>query len=264
MEPPAANTRERAAWDYLTSEQLAVKLAPPADTEPFETPPLPRRIEAPGRPPELRVVARGLRTPSVEAMRGAEARAKLVHTFLHHEVQAAELMCWALLAYPDTPQSFRRGLLVICADEVRHMLLYRDYLLELGYDYGAFPVRDWFWQRVPQCLTATHFVATLGIGLEGANLDHTQRFAARFREVGDERGAQLQEQVGEEEVGHVRFAMNWFRRWAGDDSFESWAAHLPPPLSPTLMRWLPINRDARGRAGLSEAFVDALERWEKR
>ncbi len=57
------------------------------------------------------------------------------------------------------------------------------------------------------------FVAALGIGLEGANLDHTARFAERFRAVGDEAGAALQERICAEEVPHVRFAASWFARW---------------------------------------------------
>ncbi len=180
---------------------------------------------------------------------------------MHHELQAAELMCWAVLAFPDTPREFRRGLMAICHDEVRHMAMYRAYLRDLGYDYGDFPVRDWFWERVPRCPDAHSFVATLGIGFEGGNLDHTQRFAARLRAAGDEAGAQLQEKVGLEEIAHVRFALRWYRQWSDDDSFDLWRAALPLPLSPVLMRGRPLDRERRRQAGLGDAFIDALDRW---
>src|SRR6202020_2570867 len=107
--------------------------------------------------------------------------------------------------FSNTPRAFRVALLRILLDEVRHMQMYEKYLNELGYTFGDFPVRDWFWDRVPHAPTAPHFVALMGIGFEGGNLDHTQRFAERFRAVGDERGALLQETVGEEEIPHVRF-----------------------------------------------------------
>ena len=76
---------------------------------------------------------------------------------------------------------------------------------------GQFPVRDWFWERVPRCADAASFVATMGLGIESANLEHSASFAARFREAGDEEGARLQERVGREEIGHVRFGATLVR-----------------------------------------------------
>jgi uncharacterized ferritin-like protein (DUF455 family) len=184
-----------------------------------------------------------------------------MHTFLHHELQAAELMAWALLAFPETPRAFRRGLLGVLGDEVRHMGLYLGYLSSLGFTYGSFPVRDWFWERVPSCPTAAHFVALMGMGFEGGNLDHTQRFARRLRAAGDARGAELEEQIGEEEIPHVRFAVRWFRQWSGEDSFAAWTRYLVAPLTPTVMRGTPINREGRRQSGMSERFIDDLAAW---
>lgn len=67
--------------------------------------------------------------------------------------------------------------------------------------------------------TPAQFVVVLGVGFEGANLDHTLRFAERFRAIGDEAGARLQERVGEEEIPHVRFALRWLARWTKADDF---------------------------------------------
>jgi uncharacterized ferritin-like protein (DUF455 family) len=186
----------------------------------------------------------------------------VVHTFLHHELQAAELMCWAILAFPESSPKFRSGLAKIACDEVRHMNLYAEHLVSLGSSFGAFPVRDWFWERVPKAETAAHFVATMGMGFEGGNLDHTLRFAERFRSSGDLEGARLQEIIFEEEIPHVRFALSSFRAMTGRDDFASWARHLPPPLSPMVMRGNPLERDGRSRAGFSAGFVDELAQWQ--
>jgi uncharacterized ferritin-like protein (DUF455 family) len=256
--PPPAGTLSRWAWDYVTTTDLAAKLDPgPAPDAEEPTAPT-RRLLAPGRPPELRVVERSARTPRRGALRDPRRRASLLHTFWHHELQAAELMCWALLAFPSAPPEFRRGLVGIQRDEVRHMRLYQAAIERLGWHLGEFPVRDWFWQRVPTCRDPVQFVALLGLGLEAGNLDHSERFVEWFSACGDEQAAAIQRVIGREEVAHVRFAAKWFVRWRGDLSFERWRDALVRPLTPALFRGQELNRPARRAAGLSEDFLDAL------
>ncbi len=257
---PAPGTVEHWAYAYVTSQDLAYKECPPPTPDVWEPSP-PARAVRPGRPPELHVTFERPRPLKLGAMKNPEARARLLHKFWHHELQAAELMCWALLRFSDTEQEFRRGLLRVCRDEIRHMNLYRAHIRALGFDVGHFPVRDWFWERVPTCETPVAFVALVGMGLEAANLEHTPRFAAWFRAVGDEPGAALQEQVGREEVAHVRFATRWFGQWTGSADFDVWTKSLPPPLTPLLLRGKTINRSARQKAGMSDEFIDRLDAW---
>lgn len=264
LTPPSAGTVERWAFDYILTRELDEKLAPPPMPDAWETAPAARRLARPGRASTLRVVPKSAKTPGPEALRKPALRAQLIHTFLHHELQAAELMAWALLAFADAPSAFRRGLARILLDEVRHMKLYAEHLASLGHRYGEFPVRDWFWERIPTAPTAMHFVAVMGIGFEGGNLDHTARFAALFRSFGDELGVQVQERICAEEVSHVQFALHWFSRWAGCADFSTWTRHLPPPLSPLLMRGKTLNVADRLRSGLSPEFLDELERWSAR
>jgi uncharacterized ferritin-like protein (DUF455 family) len=265
--PPLEGTIERWAWDFILTDDAGAKLSPPPPPARWEAEGAgraARRLPGPGRPAAWQVASRSAKTPRPGALKSPERRAQLFHSFLHHELQAAELLGWALLAFPETPRAFRRGLLRIMLDEVRHVSLYADHLAELGHRAGDFPVRDWFWQRVPAVQTPVCFVATLGIGFEGGNLDHAARFAARLRAVGDERGAALSDRVAAEEIGHVRFALRWFRRWAGGDDFARWAAHLPPPLSPLVMKGEPLDVTARLRAGMSSDFVTELARFRPR
>jgi uncharacterized ferritin-like protein (DUF455 family) len=259
MREPPHGTVERWAWDYVRGASLEGKLCPPKVPDTWEPGVVPvRRLEAPGRPPELRVVARAGKT---RGLMGASGRARAMHTFFHHELQAAELMAWALLAFPHSPREFRRGLIRIAQDEIRHMHLYAEHIARLGFTVGQFPVRDWFWERVPRCADAASFVATMSLGIESANLDHSASFAARFREAGDEEGALLQELVGREEVAHVRFGARWFRAFHSTLDFETWRRALAPPLSPILMRGRPLQRETRLRAGQTEQFLDELEAW---
>jgi uncharacterized ferritin-like protein (DUF455 family) len=249
---------ETWAERYVLSCDLAYKLSPPAPPKSFQDRATPLRLSAPGRPRELRPARRGERTPRQEALEDPRYRARTLHAFLHHELQAAELMCWALLAFPETEPEFRRGLLGICLDELRHMNLYAAHIGALGFRVGDFGIRDWFWKRIPSCTSPLEFVAVMGMGLEAANLEHAPNFAARFRLAGDEAGALIQERIAAEEVAHVGFATRWFTRWTGGCDFEAWSRSLPPPLSPWVMHGTPLATEARRRAGMPQAFLDAL------
>ncbi len=257
---PLESAPDIEAWAerYIVSTDLGHKLAPPAPPKLFAGSAPVLRLLAPGRPPQLRQAKRTERTPKQEALEDAHYRARTLHAFWHHELQAAELMCWAILAFPDAEQEFRRGLLAICLDEIRHMGLYAEHICALGCAVGDFGIRDWFWKRVPSCASKVEFAAVMGMGLEAANLEYAPNFAARFRKAGDEVGAQIQERIAAEEVAHVGFATRWFSRWTGGCDFEVWSRHLPAPLSPWVMHGQPIAGDARRRAGMPEAFLVAL------
>jgi uncharacterized ferritin-like protein (DUF455 family) len=256
-----AETVEAWAFRYLTSEALAHKLSPPPPPERWEARPRAQRIARPGRPEVLIAATQRIKSPRPGALKAPVPRARLIHGFLHHELQAAELMCWAILAFPDAPAAMKRGWLGIALDELRHMAMYEAHLIALGHRFGSFPINDWFWTRVPESESPAAFVATLGMGLEGGNLDHAQRFTARLLEAGDPEAAAIEARIGEEEVPHVAFAIHWFDRLTGGCDFEVWRAHLVAPLSPMMMRGDPINFEARRRAGFPEAFLEELSRW---
>lgn len=252
-------TVQHWAKTYVTSTSLTHKLKPPAPPTRWSMIDEATVLERPGRPKELELIEKSNKRP--RSIVNATRRAEVIHTFLHHELQAAELMAWGILAYPDTPLAFRRGLLNICRDELRHLDLYAQHLETLGHPYGSFPVNDWFWKRVPGAdVTPTHFVARLGIGFEGGNLDHGIRFVKLFRDAGDDRAAEIQQQIVDEEEAHAAFALHWFREFTGAVDFEHWREHLAP-LSPMMTRGHEMNLDARRRAGFPESFLLELAKW---
>lgn len=261
---PAAGTIERWCAELVLARELRAKLAPPPPPDlaleaSWERDPPGRRIAAPGRPPELRVVARSPAAPRPEAIVQPAARARLLHTFVHHELQAAELFAWALLAFPSAPREFRAGLVRLCGEELVHMRMYLELLRELGAEFGDHPVRDWFWQRVPTCKDPLAFVSLQGLGLEGANLEHTARYSTQLRAAGDERGAALLERVERDEIAHVAFAARWFERFSGAAlDYDTWCAQLPAPLTPAVLQGRPLNLAARRRAGLGDEFLARL------
>ena len=260
--PPPAGSDARWAYDYVTSTTLAHKLSPPM-LPAVSAAHAPLRIGAPGRPSELTTTWSKYKAPkSAAALRDPKKRAQLLHTFWHHELQAAELMCWAVLAFPEAPAALRRGLLAICLDEVRHMNLYAAHVAALGYPVGAFPVRDWFWQRAPAASRMAEFLALMSLGFEAGNLDHSARFVQLFSEAGDPRAAELQARVGHEEQQHVAFGIHWFGVLEGGVDFERWRRALPAPLSPMVMRGRPLAHAARVSSGFDARFLEELEAWQ--
>ena len=259
--PPAEGTVERWCFDLIRTTDPAAKLAPPAPPTRWEDAPPPRVLDAPGRPSSWTLVDKAPRTVRRGALRDPARRSELIHTFAHHELQAAELMAWAVLAFATAPGAFRRGLLRLCTEELRHLEGYLGYLRRVGLEFGAFPLRDWFWSRVPTAASPVAFVATMGLGFEGGNLDHAERFEGWFREVGDVEAAELLAAVRNDEVGHVGFAARWFRELTGSLDFDAWRRSLPAPLSPMLMRGRALNARDRRLGGMDDRFLEELAAW---
>jgi uncharacterized ferritin-like protein (DUF455 family) len=262
-EIPDTETLERWAYDYLAAEPLAHKRALAPWPEAIERDPQPRPHLRPTRPAPLRVVSRAEKLAThPEALRDPRKRAAALHSFAHHELQAAELFAWAILAWPDAPLAFRRGLAKIARDEARHLDLYLSRVEALGSQWGDFEVRDWFWQRLPNAPSPAHFVATMGLGFEGANLDHAARFARLLDESGDPESAAAVRLVGEEERSHVAFARHWFERFTLGCDPVVWRAHLCEPLSPLVMRGPVMDLEARERASMPAELVRAIAEYD--
>src|SRR4051794_4719332 len=194
------------ALSIVTSDTLAGKLvAPPPDLVlEDESPPL--VIAAPGRPANLAIVSsRDARVPPIQGMRDKSQRARILSALANHELQAIELFAWALLAYPDAPIAFRRGLVAILADEQRHMQLYMDRLAAHGAAFGDYPVTGHFWNKLDHLTTPLEFVCAMGLTFENANLDFAGDYAEAARAAGDHETATVLGVVHDDEIAHVHF-----------------------------------------------------------
>jgi hypothetical protein len=110
--PPAAGTLEAWAWDILHRPlRPEDTLGPRRSLTRVEARPLPSGAHvAPSPRRRWRSLdARGEVPVGQRAARDPRRARRLVHTFLHHELQAAELMAWAILAFPEDARAFRAG-----------------------------------------------------------------------------------------------------------------------------------------------------------
>ena len=252
------------AYRVVTARDLELKLRPAKDLRQAlrdDEPGEPLRLDAPGRPENLPIrPGRQVKIPSLEGMGDPRQRARILHALANHELQAAELFAWALLAFPQAPSEFRRGLAEILDDEQRHTRMYIARVEACGSRFGDFPVTGYFWNKVPGITSPLHFVAAMSLTFENANLDHTVEHAAAARAAGDVKTAQVIESIGEDEVRHVRFGWQWLNHWKGADAdaWDTWNAHLEWPLRPIRAKGKEFQRQARLDAGLDPSFIDRL------
>jgi len=249
------------AAGVIEATTLEGKLAPPPANLTDGEPGIPVRYAEPVRPPGLEIVPGGhVKVPPPEGLSDPAQRTRILHALANHELQAAELFAWAVLAFPDAPKPFRRGLIAILEDEQRHCRLYLARLAELGGVFGDEPVSGLFWKRAPELDTPLAFVCTLGLTYENANLDFSLEHVAAARAAGDEATARVLEEVHDDEVRHLAFAWRWMRHWKAAD-VPDWDAFVAggPPHAAERARGATFDRAGREAAGLDAGFIDRLE-----
>jgi uncharacterized ferritin-like protein (DUF455 family) len=252
------------ATQLLLSPTLEDKLRPgetpltDADAGPAQ------RIVRPTRPPSLQFAARRTapEMPRGSALRDPAKRAVAHHIMANHELQALEVMAWVLLTFPDAPRDFRLGLAGVMADEQRHTRMHVERAHALELEFGDLPVNSYIWMKAMRFECVLDYLAGVPLLFEGRNLDHTLEFAAEFTAAGDERGAAVLKAIHRDEVRHVAFGIEWLRRLKpqGISDWDAFESHLHWPLRPEKARGAVFQRDARRAAGLSEEFIERLER----
>jgi uncharacterized ferritin-like protein (DUF455 family) len=246
----------------LLSEPLETKLdrIPTALTD--EQPAPARRVAVPARPAELTFAARRTAPamPRPGALLEERKRAIAHHILANHELQALEVMAFVLLAFPDAPSEFRRGLVGIMRDEQRHTRMHLERAAELGIRFGELPVNSYIWAKAQHYESVLDYLAGLPLTFEGRNLDHTLELEEAFAGVGDQKSAAIVRAIHLDEIEHVRFGIEWLRRLkpADQSDWDAYIAHLHWPIRAEKAVGDVYHRDPRLKAGLSPEFVEHL------
>jgi uncharacterized ferritin-like protein (DUF455 family) len=251
------------ATQVLLSRELDQKLRWPALPFTDSNPGAAERHLRPGRPDHLQFAPRrsAPAMPSPGAFVQSRARAVAHHIMANHELQALEVMAWVLLAFPEAPAEFRRGMVDVMADEQRHTRMHMERAQMLGLCFGELPVNCYIWNKAMSFQSVLDYLAGLPLVFEGRNLDHTLEFAEAFAAAGDERSAALMRVIHRDEIEHVRFGIDWLRRLkpAEISDWDAFCRHLEWPLRPGKARGDVFQREARRAAGLTADFIDRLE-----
>lgn len=194
-----------------------------------------------------------------------EKKAMALHSFANHELLAIEMMACALLLYPhenEEQKKFKMGVLGSLIDEQKHFKLYVKRLNELGYEFGDFPLNDFFWGQMEKLKTPSHYLSVMALTFEAANLDFAHFYKHVFEELGDQETANILNTVLEDEISHVNLGVHFLSKWKKDKSlWEYYNDHLPFPITPARSKGKNFVSHVRQRAKLDHEFIEKVKNY---
>ncbi len=252
------------AYQILTSNKLSDKLfCPEILTD--HTPGSPLLIAEPVRSPDLRFHkhTRRDRLPSLLALGDRDKRAVCLHRFAGHELLAVEIMAHALLAFPEAPKNFRKGVAHTLKEEQEHVRLYVERLNQMGVQFGDLPLYRHFWSYVHYITTPLRYLSMMSLTFEMANLDFAPIYGSAFGSHGDTQSENLMKQIFTDEIQHVAFGAKWLKNLKDPSTppWETWLQNIHHRLTPSRAKGPTFYPDHRRLAGLDEAWINAMEKF---
>jgi uncharacterized ferritin-like protein (DUF455 family) len=161
------------------------------------------------------------------------------------------------------PESYYIDWLRVAYEESQHFEMLHAQLQSLSYRYGDFDAHDGMWHMCQK--TADDVLARMALvprTLEARGLDATPLIQTKLRKAATAsalQAADLLDIILRDEVGHVAIGNHWYR-WLCEQRglepvafYRELAKHYEAPkLRP------PFNKEARKRAGFTEAELDYL------
>jgi len=201
--------------------------------------------------------------PAFHEHRDPDKRAICLHRFAGHELLAVEIMAQALLAFPDAPKHFRKGVANTLQEEQAHVQLYMTRMAALGLTFGDLPLYRHFWAYVPHLTCPIRYVSLMSLTFEMANLDFAPMYGQSFSRVGDDLSAALMQQILEDEINHVSFGMNWLKKLKQSEisAWDTWEQNLPSLMTPKRAKGFVLYEETRRRANVPEEWIQNLKKY---
>ncbi len=142
--------------------------------------------------------------------------ASLVHAILHIEYSAIDLALDAVYRYPKMNQKYKIDWLEVALDEVRHYLMLESILMELGFEYGDFPVHSGLFDiAVDTSKNILDRMAIVPRYYEASGLDVTPQILKKLenkRKIPSvKRFIDALHIIYKEEITHVKKGDYWFK-----------------------------------------------------
>jgi len=182
----------------------------------------------------------------------------LLHAIMHIEYSAIDLAIDAVYRFRDLPKQYYDDWLEVADDEVRHFLMLRELIQELGADYGDVEVHDALFEASQKTQTLIERMAVVPRYLEANGLDATPLILKKLKKLPkNEMIDKIIDRLNiilEEEIDHVKKGDIWFNYACKKNDmkkssiyFEIIDRYYPQGFS----RARSINTEARKEAGFS-------------
>ena len=195
------------------------------------------------------------------AMHTVEGRAIAIHALAHIEFNAINLALDAAWRFTGMPEAYYLDWLKVACEEAKHFLLLKNYLRELGFDYGFFPAHDSLWEMVDK--TKGDLLARMALvprTMEARGLDAVPQIRARFLQAKDTQMIAILDIILHDEIGHVEIGNYWFNYLCKErhyDPITSFSSLCKEYKAPQLKG--PFNMTARKQAGFTDMELLLLE-----
>lgn len=251
------------AIQILSADTIQGKLADPGAWTDY-APGTPLIWQEPNRPPGMHFCrrAREDKLPSFQELQDPDKRAICLHRFAGHELLAVEIMAFTLLAFPESPSTFRRGLAHTLREEQGHVQLYITHMNRLGIQFGDLPLYRHFWKHTPYIQTPMHYISLMSLTFEMANLDFAPMYGKSFAHFGDSDSAQLMATILKDEISHVKFGWRWLKQFkdGSESEWEAWEKTLEETLlTPKRAKGFCIHEEPRKQAGIPQEWIVRLK-----
>lgn len=247
----------------LSADRLEDKLFAP-DTLSDISPGIPILWQEPTRPAGMGFCkhTRGEKLPPLHEHGDPDKRAVCLHRFAGHELLAVEIMAYILLAMPQAPKHFRKGVANTLQEEQWHVRLYINRLKAFGLTLSDLPLYRHFWAYTPFMASPLRYVSLMSLTFENANLDFAPIYGASFDKHGDVASAGLMKQILSDEIKHVSFGWQWLRKSkeSDQDPWQTWLANLPSRTLPSRAKGGgSFFAEHRRHAGIYEEWIINLQ-----
>ncbi len=207
------------------------------------------------------------KVPRRRALSTKEDRAILVHSIAHIEYSAIDLALDHSYRFKDMPREFYDDWLEVAEEEIRHFLMLKKILNELGFEYGDFKVHSFLFDTSMATLNLLDRMAVIPRYLEASGLDANPKIMQRLEKLNDEFSKELKEALKiilHEEISHVQKGDKWFK-WACQKQniptskfFDIVEKYLPGATKKKEF----VNVEFRKRAGYSCEEIEVLAKDE--
>jgi hypothetical protein len=216
----------------------------------------------PQREPQMRFSEVKRKFPSGNGLRDSEKKAYALSCFANHELLAVEIMAFVLLTLPhqtDDEKKLKLGIYHSLIDEQNHFQMYRKRMNELGFEFGDFPLTDFFWKFSKDIKEHGHYLAIMPLTFEAANLDFSAHYAKVFEDLGDMETSKILREVYEDELSHVKLGVNYLNRWRQNRTlWDYYHSLLPWPLTPARSKGIDFQTAHRVKSNFPDEFIREL------